>query len=99
MTITKGLTYTWYETPNIHFFTLKDFQEMCNQSNINIEKSIGFLNQDKQFEITKNSFFANLITNDAIFLLSKKTYEPIKIKSKSKKLSGSRIITSASTKW
>ena len=28
MPITKGLPYTWYETPNIHFFTIKDFQEL-----------------------------------------------------------------------
>ena len=25
MPITEGLPYSWYDTPNIHFFTLKDF--------------------------------------------------------------------------
>ena len=92
MPVTEGLPYTWYETPNIHFFTLKDFQEMCEDSNIYIERSIGLTSKGKQFEINNNSPFANLITNEAIFLLSKKTFEPIKIKSKLKTLSSSTVI-------
>ena len=36
----------------------------------------------KQFDIINNSLSANLITSEAIFLLTKKTYEPIKLKSK-----------------
>ncbi len=92
MPVTEGLPYTWYETPNIHFFTLKDFEEMCKDSNIYIERSIGLTSRGKQFEINNNSPVANLITNEAIFLLSKKTFEPIKIKSKQKTLSSSRVI-------
>ena len=84
MPITKELPYEWYDTPNIHFFTLKDFQEMCRDSNIYIERSIGLSSQDVQFEINNNSLVASLTTNEAIFLLSKKTFEPIKIKSKQK---------------
>ena len=26
MPITEGLPYSWYDTPNIHFFTLKTFK-------------------------------------------------------------------------
>ena len=70
MPITKNLPYAWYETPNIHFFTLKDFQEMCQNSKIHIEKSIGLTESGKQFEIN-NIQYANLITNEAIFILSK----------------------------
>ena len=81
MPVTKNLPYSWYDTPNIHFFTLKDFQEMCLESNIFIEKSIGLSNSGKQFDINVN-LFANLFTYEAIFLLSKKTVEPTKIKSK-----------------
>ena len=88
----KDLPYTWYNTPNIHFFTLKDFQEMCKESKINIEKSIGLTNQNKQFEITNNSYFPNLIVNEAIFLLSRRTFEPIKIKSKQKIFTNPKII-------
>ena len=44
------------------------------------------------FEINSNSLSANLITNEAICLLSKRTFEPIKIKTKQKILSGSTMI-------
>ena len=81
MPVTKDLPYSWYETPNIHFFTLKDFQEMCKEENIFIERSIGLTEYGKQFEIN-HSVFANLYTNEAIFLLSKRTIEPIKLKTK-----------------
>ena len=92
MPVTEGLPYTWYETPNIHFFTLKDFEVMCKDSNIYIERSIGLTGMGRQFEINNNSPVANLITNEAIFLLSKKPFEPIKIKSKQKILSSSTVI-------
>ena len=94
MPITKGLPYSWYETPNIHFFTIKDFQQLCKSSNIIIEKSIGLTSKGKQFNIYKNTFGANLITSEAIFLLSYKNYAPIKIRSKQKTFSRSTIIAS-----
>ena len=92
MPVTKSLPYTWYDTPNIHFFTLKDFQEMCRNSNIYIERSVGLSSNGKQFEINSNFPVANLITNEAIFVLSKKTFNPIKIKSKQKIFPNTKII-------
>ena len=82
--ITEGLPYTWYETPNFHFFTIKDFQDLCEESNIIIEKSIGLTSKGKQFELNKKLLSFNLITNEAIFLLSYQKFEPIKIKTKQK---------------
>ena len=84
MPITEGLPYTWYDTPNIHFFTLKDFENLCKEMNIIIEKSIGLTNKGKQFSINSSLLPANLITHEAIFLLSYKNFEPIKIKSTNK---------------
>jgi len=84
MPITEGLPYSWYDTPNIHFFTLKDFENLCNEMNIVIEKSIGLTNKGKQFSINGSILPANIITHEAIFLLSYKNFEPIKIKSKNK---------------
>ena len=84
MPITKGLPYAWYETPNIHFFTIKDFQNLCNESNIIIEKGIALTSKGKQFEIYSGISGANLFTSEAIFLLSYQNFQPIKIKSKQK---------------
>jgi methionine biosynthesis protein MetW len=84
MPVTKGLPYEWYETPNIHFFTIKDFQNLCYKSNIIIEKSIALTSKGKQFEISSGTNSANFLTSEAIFLLSYKNFEAIKIKSKNK---------------
>ena len=81
MPITDGLPYSWYDTPNIHFFTLRDFQNLCSKMNIVIENSIGLTNRGKQFKINGSLIPANIITNEAIFLLSYKDFEPIKLKS------------------
>lgn len=36
MPVSKFLPYTWYDTPNIHFCTFKDFEALCWQNNIHI---------------------------------------------------------------
>ena len=84
MPITEGLPYSWYDTPNIHFFTLKDFENLCKEMNIIIENSIGLTNKGKQFLIKNSLLPNNIITHEAIFLLSYKNFEPIKIKSTNK---------------
>jgi len=92
MPITKGLPYAWYETPNIHFFTIKDFQELCKKSNIIIEKSIALTSKGKQFEIVSGLSAANLFTSEAIFLLSYQNYEPIKLQTKQKSFVSKSVI-------
>ena len=94
MPITKGLPFAWYETPNIHFFTIKDFQDLCKKSNIIIEKSIALTSAGKQFEISSGPFGANLFTSEAIFLLSYKNFEPIKLQSKQKSFVSNSAIAS-----
>jgi len=81
MPVTEGLPFAWYDTPNIHFFTIRDFQNLCKEMNIIIEKSIGLTSKGKQFIIKNNFNSANLFTNEAIFLLSYQNFNPIKIKS------------------
>lgn len=36
MPVSKFMPYTWYDTPNIHFCTIKDFEALCEQRNINV---------------------------------------------------------------
>ena len=84
MPVTESLPYTWYDTPNIHFFTIKDFLKLCHDMNIVIEKSIGLTSKGKQFDISESISGVNFFTHEAIFLLSYKNFEPIKIKSTKK---------------
>ena len=70
MPVTDTLPYTWYETPNIHFFTIKDFLSLCSEMNIVVEKSIGLTSKGRQFNISESRMGVNLFTHEAIFLLS-----------------------------
>ncbi len=36
MPVSRVLPYSWYDTPNIHFCTLKDFEALCDELNIEI---------------------------------------------------------------
>ena len=94
MPVTESLPYTWYDTPNIHFFTIKDFLNLCNEMNIVVEKSIGLTSKGKQFDISESLTSVNFFTHEAIFLLSYKNFEPIKIKSTKKIFNKNSVIAS-----
>jgi len=94
MPVTDTLPYTWYETPNIHFFTIKDFLSLCSEMNIVVEKSIGLTSKGRQFNISESRMGVNLFTHEAIFLLSYKKFEPIKIKTSRKVFSKKSAIAS-----
>lgn len=36
MPVSDLLPYEWYDTPNIHFCTFKDFEVLCREKNINV---------------------------------------------------------------
>ena len=37
---TENLPATWYDTPNIHFCTMKDFVELCDEINVKMERAV-----------------------------------------------------------
>ncbi len=36
MPVTRQLPYQWYDTPNIHFCTVRDFEDLCRQQRIRV---------------------------------------------------------------
>ena len=40
MPVSKNLPYEWYDTPNVHLCTIKDFDEFCENHNIAIEERL-----------------------------------------------------------
>jgi methionine biosynthesis protein MetW len=36
MPVSRFMPYTWYDTPNIHFCTVIDFEALCRQKNIRV---------------------------------------------------------------
>jgi homoserine O-acetyltransferase len=61
------LHYEWYNTPNIRFFTIADFEDFCRQKNIRVERRIA-LDSEAGVEVFKD---ANLNADLAIFVLSR----------------------------
>ncbi len=69
MPITKNLPNEWYNTPNLHMCTIKDFVNFCNKKNIKIDKSMCLTNE-KISEITsKNMGSKNIFSQLGIFLI------------------------------
>src|SRR5437899_12244699 len=40
MPVTDNLPDSWYDSPNIHFCTIKDFRELCRVAGVKVEKSV-----------------------------------------------------------
>ena len=71
MTVTKTLPYTWYNTPNLHMCTIKDFYNLCALDNIKIVKSIS-VSSEKISDIQKSNLeIKNLVSELGIFLIQK----------------------------
>jgi methionine biosynthesis protein MetW len=71
MPITRTLPDEWYNTPNLHMCSIKDFFNFCEDRKINLYKSIALQNL-KSSEITKsNLILKNLSAVLGIFLIEK----------------------------
>ena len=71
MPITKNLPDEWYNTPNLHMCTIKDFFNFCLKKNIKLYKSIALYEQ-KTSNINKiNLNLKNLSSELGIFLIEK----------------------------
>ena len=67
---TKSLPYKWYNTPNLHMCTIKDFYELCKNRKIIMKKIVG-INNDKTSSIHNNNIrLKNLFSEVGIFLIS-----------------------------
>lgn len=63
--ITSSLPFHWYDTPNVKFLSISDFNDYCRSKNIKV---------DKVFYLGKNklvTFWPNLFAQNAIFILSR----------------------------
>lgn len=72
MPVSKTLSYAWYETPNIHFCTIKDFIRLCDDINCEILAS-RFLHQMQPLpNWLQHPFAANLFSDLGVFLIRKR---------------------------
>jgi methionine biosynthesis protein MetW len=63
------LPYEWYETPNIHLCTIKDFIEMSARLGVTIERSLSLNAHGRLRRINSGPLTANLFGVQAVFML------------------------------
>ena len=71
MPVTKTLPNDWYNTPNIHMCTIKDFFKFSKIMNFKIFKSFALKNKNVSTINSSNLSFKNLFCELGIFLIEK----------------------------
>jgi homoserine O-acetyltransferase len=61
------LRHAWYNTPNIRFFTIDDFEEFCQERGIQVHERIALDTEEGRL-VSEN---ANLLADMAIFVISR----------------------------
>jgi methionine biosynthesis protein MetW len=68
---TDNLPYAWYETPNIHFCSIKDFRLLCQVAGAKMERAIALNAWGKPMRLKAPWWLWNLFGEQAVFLLSR----------------------------
>ena len=65
--ITESLPYEWYNSPNIHFMTLRDFRSLCEKQGISIIREIPIIKR----RAIPEAWGANLRAESALYVLER----------------------------
>ncbi|WP_428698719.1 methionine biosynthesis protein MetW [Stappia sp.] len=71
MPVTDYLPYSWYDTPNIHFCTIRDFVSMCGEVDARMVRSMALNARGEPVGFTAPWWVWNLIGEQALFLLKR----------------------------
>ena len=70
MPISEKLSYSWHETPNLHFCTINDFIDLCEEAGIRIEKQAN-LKTNRLDEFYGKNLLNSYFNEVGLFLVSK----------------------------
>jgi methionine biosynthesis protein MetW len=71
MPVTPLLDHQWYDSPNIHLCTIRDFVALCGEMGIRIEKSIALDRYGRPYKLDPRGSLANLLAEQGVFVLSR----------------------------
>lgn len=66
--VTKQLPFGWHDSPNIHFLSLKDFDDFCSELGVKVEKKIPLVKK----RLRPVRLAPNLFAEQAVYVTSKK---------------------------
>lgn len=67
--VTRPLPFGWHDSPNIHFLSLKDFDEFCRHLGVKVEKKIPLSKR----HLHPVSFVPNLFAEQVVYVTSRDT--------------------------
>jgi methionine biosynthesis protein MetW len=70
MPISDLLPHPWYETPNIHLCTIRDFVALCDELGVRVERSVTLDRNGRPYALDPRGGLANLLAEQGIFVLS-----------------------------
>jgi len=70
---TENLPEPWYESPNAHLCTIRDFAELCSLVNARVERSAAFNASGRQLSPRVPLELQNIFGEKAVFLLKRGT--------------------------
>ena len=68
---TENLPATWYDTPNIHFCTIKDFVQLCDEINVKMERAVALDLYGRPVPLNLPWWVWNMFGEQGVFLLSR----------------------------
>src|SRR6187397_2686439 len=72
MPSTDNLPYAWWDSPNIHFCTIKDFVVLCDVTGAKMDRAVAFNAWGAPLRFNAPWWFWNLFGEQAVFLLSRR---------------------------
>ena len=70
MPVSKFMPYSWYDTPNIHFCTVRDFETLCRSRGITILDSDMIASETRSTHLARR--WPNLFATTAIYHISRR---------------------------
>jgi methionine biosynthesis protein MetW len=71
MPVTKNLSYSWYDTPNIHFCTIRDFVATTEEINAHIERAVALDSAGQPMRFSAPWWVWNMFGEQAVFVLER----------------------------
>jgi len=72
MPVTSNLPYNWYDTPNIHFCTIRDFVALVKEMEARIETAVALYGRKGRLNGSLPLWVWNLFGEQAVFVLSRR---------------------------
>ena len=71
MPVNETIPFQWYETPNIHFCSIKDFENLCQELGFIIRNKIFLTSKRRLLGLLGRDLIANFFAEYGIFLITK----------------------------